>query len=252
MQSSPSCLALTQQKRRYIALGRVALEIGKLFDLRRPGKGLQYLSFLMAQFPIHNVAAFILAGGASERMGQDKALLELGGVPMVMRAAQLAQPYVASVAIVAPFERYAHLGLRAIPDRWPDAGPLGGIATALASTSAEWNLILGCDLPHLTPEWVAWLISRALDSPAHAVVPESQGGLEPLAAMYRQCCGAAFTTAVERGVRRVTEGLSEILFERVSLAEWRDLDPKGTLFENMNTPEDYAKARRRTKNLASP
>ncbi len=200
----------------------------------------------------HNVAAFVLAGGSSERMGRDKALLELGGVPMVLRAARLAQPYASSVAIVAPRERYAHLDIGIVPDRWPGAGPLGGIATALCTTSAEWNLILGCDLPYLTPEWVAWLISRALDSPAHAVVPESRRGLEPLAAMYQQSCGAALAAAVERGTRRVTEGLSEILFERVSAAEWRELDPTGTLFENMNTPEDYAHARRRIKGVALP
>ena len=206
----------------------------------------------MTLIPFHNVAAFVLAGGASERMGQDKAILELGGVPMVMRAARLAQPYVASVAIVAPHERYAQLDLRILPDRWPGAGPLGGISTALGSTSAEWNLILGCDLPYLTPEWVAWLISHALESPAPAVVPESRRGLEPLAAMYHESCGAALTAAVERGVRRVTEGLSEILFERVSMAEWQELDPTGALFENMNTPEDYAEARRRIEDLASP
>ena len=162
----------------------------------------------MTPIPFQNVAAFILAGGASERMGQDKALLELGGVPMVIRAARLAQPYVASVAIVAPQKRYAQLGLNILPDRWPGAGPLGGIATALGSTSTEWNLILGCDLPYLTPEWLTWLISRALESPAHVVVPESRRGLEPLAAMYHRSCGAALIAAVERGVRRVTEGLS--------------------------------------------
>ena len=85
----------------------------------------------MTQIPFQNVAAFILAGGTSERMGQDKALLELGGAPMVTRMERLAQPYVASVAIVAPQERYAQLGLHIVPDRWPGAGPLGGIATAL-------------------------------------------------------------------------------------------------------------------------
>jgi molybdopterin-guanine dinucleotide biosynthesis protein A len=206
----------------------------------------------MTLFPFHNVAAFVLAGGVSERMGRDKALLKLGGVPMVVRAARLAQPYVASVAIVAPQERYTRLGLRIVPDRWPGAGPLGGIATALGSRSAEWNLILGCDLPFLTLEWIGWLISRGLESPAHAVVPESGRGLEPLAAMYHQSCETALTAAVERGVRRVTEGLSEIPFERISMSEWREFDPTGALFENMNTPEDYAEARRRIEDLTSP
>lgn len=96
-----------------------------------------------------------------------------------------------------------------------------------------------------------WLISHALDSPAHAVVPESRRGLEPLAAMYHQSCGATLAAAVERGVRRVSEGLSEILFERVSMAELRELDPTGALFENMNTLEDYAEATRRIEGLAS-
>ena len=59
----------------------------------------------------NNVAAFVLAGGASRRMGRDKALLELDGVPMVVRMARLAEPHVASVTVVGPPERYASLGL---------------------------------------------------------------------------------------------------------------------------------------------
>jgi molybdenum cofactor guanylyltransferase len=201
------------------------------------------------RFP--NAAAFILAGGASDRMGRDKALLELGGVPMVVRAARLVEPCVTSVAVVAPEGRYAGLGLRLTPDRWPGTGPLGGIATALCASADDWNLILGCDLPFLTEEWIAWLISRVTDTPAHAVVPESRKGLEPLAAIYHRSCGDVLAAAVERGVRRVSEGLSEILFERVPAVDWKGLDPAGRLFENMNTPEDYAEAMRRIGNAAA-
>jgi molybdopterin-guanine dinucleotide biosynthesis protein A len=204
----------------------------------------------MSRLP--SIAAFVLAGGASRRMGHDKVLLPLCGVPMVVRTAQLVAPHVASATIVAPQGRYPDLGLRILPDRWPGAGPLGGIATALEVTTADWNLILGCDLPYLTAEWIVWLISRAFQSPAPAVVPESRRGLEPLAAVYHQSCGTIFTAAVERGVRQVTEGLSEILFERVFAAEWDSLDPAGTLLENMNTPDDYAKARHRLEGDLRP
>jgi molybdopterin-guanine dinucleotide biosynthesis protein A len=131
-------------------------------------------------------------------------------------------------------------------------GPLGGIATVLGATSMDWDLILGCDLPYLTPEWVTWLISRALESPAYTVVSESRRGLEPLAAMYHRSCGPVFSAAMERDVRRVAEGLSEILFERISASEWGELDPMGMLYQNMNTPEDYAETRRRIEDLASP
>ena len=203
----------------------------------------------MRRFP--GVAAFILAGGASKRMGRDKALLEFGGVPLLVRAAQLVTPQVTSVAVVAPEGRYTGLGLRLLADRWPGTGPLGGIATALCASAENWNLILSCDLPYLTEEWIGWLIARALDSPAQAVVPESRRGLEPLAAMYHSGCGELLARAVERGVRRVRDALNEILFERVPSLEWMSLDPAGTLLENMNTPEDYEEATRRLRGEAA-
>ena len=192
-----------------------------------------------------NIAAFVLVGGASKRMGCDKALLELDGVPMVVRMARLAKPHVASVTIVGPPERYASLGLRVVADRWPGTGPLGGIVTALGASSSHWNLILGCDLPYLTAEWLVWLIARTLDSPAQAAVPESRRGLEPLAAVYRKDCAPAFSTALERGVRRVSEALGEIFFEKVTAGQWHELGSADTLFQNMNTPEDFVEARRR-------
>lgn len=195
----------------------------------------------------NNVAAFVLAGGASRRMGRDKALLELNGVPMVVRMARLAEPHVASVTVVGPPERYASLGLSVVPDRWPGTGPLGGIATALSVSSADWNLIIGCDLPHLTSEWIEWLISRMLESPTQAVVPESRLGLEPLAAIYRKGCGLAFSTALKRGVRRVSEAVGEISFEKVTASEWHKLGMTDMLFHNVNTPEDFAKVQRRIR-----
>ena len=107
-----------------------------------------------------NIAAFVLAGGASRRMGRDKALLELDDVPMVLRMAQLAEPHVASVTVVGPPERYASFGLCVVADRGAGIGPLGGITTALSASSADWNLILGCHMPYLTTEWIEWLIAR--------------------------------------------------------------------------------------------
>jgi len=197
-----------------------------------------------------DVGGYVLAGGKSSRMGRDKALLELDGEPMVARAAHIAEPHVSSVAIVAPAGRYAELKLPILPDCWPGAGPLGGIATALSATRSDWNLIVGCDLPYLTSEWLAWFIPCAMNSAAQVVVPESRRGLEPLAALYHRACATALTAALERGVRRVTEALAEILVERVRAAEWQGIDPSGRLFDNMNTPEDYEEARGRIEKPA--
>jgi molybdopterin-guanine dinucleotide biosynthesis protein A len=102
-------------------------------------------------------------------MGRDKGLLELGGVPLILHTARLLEPFVSDVTIVGSPRRYSALGLSAIED---DAyaqgrdrcGPLAGIATALAATNSRWNLIVACDLPYLSAEWIDWLLSRAVRS----------------------------------------------------------------------------------------
>ncbi len=197
----------------------------------------------MAGKPYTQVEAFILAGGASSRMGRDKALLEIGGVPLLARTARLLEPLVAGVTVIGPPERYTASGLHVVPDDWPGLGPLGGIATALGISRREWSLIVGCDLPYLSAAWLEWLITRALASPADALVPESTRGLEPLCAIYRTRCGPALAAAVTAGVRKVFDAVTRLAPERLTPAQWQALALGVEPFKNMNTPEDYAEAR---------
>ncbi len=189
------------------------------------------------------VGGFILAGGASSRMGRDKALLEFAGVPLLVRTARLLDSRVAQVTVIGPPERYAALGLRVVPDDQPGVGPLGGMATALRLSTADWNLLVSCDLPYLTGEWIDWLIGRALASEADALVPETERGLEPLCATYRRRCGPVLAAALARGVRKVTDAVAGLVLEKVTRAQWKPFDLDGALFHNMNTPEDYDEAR---------
>ena len=202
----------------------------------------------MTERKIH-VAGFILAGGESSRMGVDKGLLEIAGVPMIVRAARLAEAVTGTPAVVvgAP-EKYRGLGLRAIADDWPGCGPLGGIATALRASEADWNLIVACDLPHLTQEWLQYLLQRARDSAEEAVVamnvtPANKRGAEPLCAMYHKGSEPALRRALERGVRKVTDGLAQLRVEVIEPAEWKGFDSDGLLFKNVNTPADYEEAK---------
>lgn len=209
----------------------------------------------MSAAKFSDVAAYLLAGGASRRMGADKALLELGGVPMAVRTARLVEPLVAAVTLVGPLERYSPLGLPAIPDREPGLGPLGGIATALADTRRDWNLVLACDLPYLTAAWLAHLIARARESGADALLPHSEAaGMllpEPLCAMYHRRCLPAMDAALERGVRKVTDGLAGLRIETIPPAEWKAFDSSGRLFKNMNSPEDFRRAERDFRDAAA-
>jgi molybdenum cofactor guanylyltransferase len=191
------------------------------------------------------VGAFVLAGGESSRMGRDKALLELGGVPMIVRTARLVATVAGRATVVGAPEVYGRLGLRAIQDDWPGAGPLGGIATALRASECAWNLMVACDLPYLTREWLEFLMGRARKSNADAVLPMNEAGAEPLCAMYGKSCEAAIWLALDRDVRKVTEGLAHLRVEQVERSEWKIFDSEGLLFKNMNSPADYEEARAR-------
>jgi molybdopterin-guanine dinucleotide biosynthesis protein A len=194
------------------------------------------------------IAAYVLAGGQSSRFGRDKARAEVGGTPMLVRMCELAAEVAGSAAVVAPTGRYEDLGARIVADRWPGAGPLGGMATALLHTgetapNCAWNLIVGCDLPFLTREWLVDLAQCAVSSCAQVVIPQTARGIEPLCACYRTEAGPVLAAALDRGVRKVTDGLEGLTQERLDEAHWKRFDTSGRLFQNMNTPEDYEAVR---------
>lgn len=198
------------------------------------------------------VSAFILCGGTSSRMGQPKGLLKVGTQPLLVRIAELVQPLVSTVAVVGSPKSYADLDLHVIEDadlgisreKGKTMGPLCGIASALMSTQTEWNLILACDLPYLSADWLDWLLARAMASSRQIVMPRTAGGLEPLAAVYRRECCEPIIAALRRRVYKVTDALEQFRIEFVTATDWEHIDAAGRVLYNMNTPEEYHKARR--------
>lgn len=197
-----------------------------------------------------DVSAFILAGGFSSRMGQDKGLLLFGNEPLVAVTARLLETLVREVTVIGGPERYNHLGLRVLPDRVMSAKhgaplqtPLLGVASALSTSDARWNLILACDLPYLTAEWLEWLLDRAERSCAQILMPRTANGIEPLAAVYRRECLAPILQALDNGIRGVKDAISHLPIEFCGEDEWASFDPQHRVLKNMNTPEDYQEAK---------
>jgi molybdopterin-guanine dinucleotide biosynthesis protein A len=191
------------------------------------------------------VEGFILAGGESSRMGRDKALLELDGMPLVVRAARLLQSVVGAPTVVGYREEFGALGLRTIADDAPGAGPLGGIATALRVARAPWSLIVACDLPYLTQAWLEFLTSRATTSKADVLIPMNERGAEPLCAVYHKRAEKVIQEALGRGTRKITDALSGARIEAIEPREWKAFDSEGVLFKNMNSPGDYEESKAR-------
>jgi molybdenum cofactor guanylyltransferase len=195
------------------------------------------------------VAGYVMAGGGSKRFSFDKARAELNGEPMLARMCTLVKDVTGFASIVAPSGRYAEFDVRVVEDRWPGQGPLGGIITALLDADAKnhaptWCLIVGCDMPFLTREWLTYLLDHAVASRAGVVAPRSALGLEPLCACWQSGATGKLQYALEDGVRKVTEAMKRIETEVVDEADWKRFDKDGRLFWNMNTTAEYEEARR--------
>jgi molybdopterin-guanine dinucleotide biosynthesis protein A len=190
------------------------------------------------------VSAAILAGGRARRLGgADKASLVVGDARIIDRQLRALATIAADVRIVANDPgRYADLGVRVIPDAIANAGPLGGVYTALADAHHDRVVILACDLPFVTAALLERLVSEfGTGQEIDAVVPRSSRGLEPLCAVYAVGCAAAARARIDRGQLQMAGLLADVRVRELgpdALAPFDD----GSLFENVNTPHDYARA----------
>jgi molybdopterin-guanine dinucleotide biosynthesis protein A len=161
-------------------------------------------------------------------MGRDKARLPFRGGDLAEAVAAVVARAAGSVTVVG------HAELPGIPDRYPGEGPLGGILTALDHTSADWNLVVACDMPEVSAVFLGELLAQATRSPAAAVIPHGPDGLDqPLCAVYHRRALATMEERFRRGVRKVTAALGDLAVERFAVAEL-------SVFQNVNTPEDWA------------
>jgi molybdopterin-guanine dinucleotide biosynthesis protein A len=190
-----------------------------------------------------DLAAFILAGGKSTRMGTDKAFVTIDGVSLLSRALDVARSVTSSVRIVGDSAKFAAFA-PVVEDVFAGCGPLGGIHAALRGSEFDLNLILAVDLPFLSPALLRHLIERARSSAsAGVIVPLTAHGWQPLCAIYRR----QFTYIAEKALRERRYKI-DTLFEmaRAQAIHEEELRTAGfspDLFRNLNTPEDLAMAR---------
>ena len=185
-----------------------------------------------------SVAAFILAGGKSSRMGSDKAFLEASGRTLLVNALDLAQSVAQEVRTVGDPAKFAAFGTT-VQDIYPDRGPLGGVHAALASSKADLNLIIAVDLPFLEPRFLQYLIVAAEKSQATVTVPQIGGYFEPLCAVYRLEFASLADRALAAGRNKVDALFAEASVRIVSEPELVENGFPPAMFRNVNTPEDW-------------
>jgi molybdopterin-guanine dinucleotide biosynthesis protein A len=184
-----------------------------------------------------HAAGFVLAGGRSSRMGQDKALLTLGGEALVSRGVRKLSEVCAEVAIAGGTENLMQFG-RVIPDESLGCGPLGGIVAALEQSSFEWNLFLAVDAPFVPVSVLKALLFMAAGFPSVCVMARAQDVMHPLCGVYSRKGLAVLRQELIAGRWKVTRAIEAA--GRVKVVDFDD----ASWFANLNTPEEFAEAER--------
>jgi len=190
-------------------------------------------------------------------MNQDKAWIEIEGVPMIERVIAAAGPAAGRLGIIVNaanphVERYEKLAesrdARLIFDLHEHLGPLGGIHTALANCGdGESALILACDLPFMTTEFLSFIRDiHQTQNPQPVTVPLDQSNrLQPLAAIYDQSLEARVERMLAANELKVDLLYSRVSTRRIVFADFAHLRDAERFFINLNTPEEYQAALRR-------
>jgi len=182
--------------------------------------------------------AVVLAGGKSRRLGQDKAAVQVDGLPMLERMVELARRFCPVVAVSGRDPSPLVNGLTWFLDLEPGLGPMGGIITALDRYQKP-CLVLSCDLPLLDEATVERLLAAWRTRPANTVLTTFEqaetGFIEALVAIYEPEAAAVLLRAKEEGCRKLSRAIPAALRHCV-IYSVRDRRP----FFNVNTPSDLA------------
>ena len=197
-----------------------------------------------------DVEGFILVGGRSSRMGKDKSRLLFSGQTAVTRIATELRSAASQVRLVGPGYEDADPDLKVVPDVHERWGALGGIHAALSACSADWALIVACDTPFVTRDLFSRLQKLSQQESPDAVVPiQSDGRPQPLCAFYRrEPCLLEAEELIAGGEHTPRALLANVKTRWVQPAELADLPGAETFFFNVNTPQDYERAKQICQN----
>jgi molybdopterin-guanine dinucleotide biosynthesis protein A len=186
----------------------------------------------------------IQAGGASSRMGEDKALKPFLGRPLIQRVVDRLSPIAGELIVTTNHpDAYAFLDVPLFSDLKPGRGALGGLYTAIASAKNPLVAVVACDMPFASANLLEAASRLLLEEAADVVIPRSEEGYEPLHAVYRRTtCLPAIGSAIEADQWKVVSWFPQVKVRVLTSEEVKKYDPSGLAFWNVNTPEEFSKA----------
>ena len=195
-----------------------------------------------------SITAVVLAGGRSRRLGRDKAVEAVGGVPLVSRVISAVESVTSDLVVVVADESQGEAlplpgHARTALDLYPDSGSLGGIFTGLTAATSHWVLVVACDMPFLSRPLLSHMAS--VRNGVDVVAPMLDGRPEPTHALYSKTCLPYMERKLRAGRLKITGFFDSVPVNYVPQSEIEEIDPDRWSFYDVNTPEDLATARAR-------
>ena len=176
----------------------------------------------------------IQAGGASSRMGEDKALKPFLGRPLIQRVIERLTPIADEMIVTTnrPAD-YEFLNMRLVADLKPGRGALGGLYTAIASAASPFVAVVACDMPFASPMLIEGARRLMVEEEADVVIAKTEAGYEPFHALYRrETCLPAIESTMDADQWKVIAWFPQVKTRTLSLVEMKSLDPSGLCFWN--------------------
>lgn len=194
---------------------------------------------------LSETAAAILAGGRARRLhGLDKSALDIGGRSILSRQYEVLRALTPELLIIGDPARVQPPGpgVRIVSDRIPDAGPLGGLYTALLETTAPSLVLVACDMPFLALPFLHHLVARMREADADVAVPRTADGYHPLCAAYARTLLPRIEDRMTRRDLEMAGLIREARRVEIGPDELARFDPEALMLCNVNTPHDYRQA----------
>jgi len=197
----------------------------------------------------------ILTGGENKRIGDNKTLLKIGRVSLLERVLYQVEKVrekeeeIILVGGKVSLKRNRKWGMgkvKVVEDIISGKGPLGGIYSGLSLSSAEFNFVLGCDMPFLKWEFIDYM--RSLPRSYEILIPSHSRGIEPLHAIYSKSCLPIIREKLNQGQCRIQTILPYLKVRFVEEEEIKKFSSPRYIFFNINTWEDLHQARKLVEN----
>jgi len=179
-----------------------------------------------------NLTIYILAGGKSSRMGEDKGLMLINGKSMIKYLLETVKLISNNIIIISNNLEYEQFGYKVFPDVYKDKGPVGGIYTALQNSKTESNLILSCDTPFVSTELLKIIIENG--NRVDVCIPSHAGQNHPLLGLYKTKVKTEFKKSLLSNHLKLINIIETLDFKVIDLTN----KIKKKAFYNLNSVKD--------------